>query len=104
MKEVGKVEPKLNTTPNYCLRDLPNLLTSIRKLAIGDKDRKEAARAIVRIAKEHRAVFQPHPIRTESWRRQTEQQGTRLLEPALSGQINVVPWLDNPFVEPNSQS
>ena len=85
----------------------------------GQQERDEAATGVGRIAKGQvapptGAALQPHPVRSQRRQRQAEHppplpsfggtgQRARRLQPALDGQVNVVPRLDDPFIEPHPQ-
>jgi hypothetical protein len=75
----------------------------VREITVGQQQWDEAPAGIGRIAEQNGAAFERHPFRPQRRRRQTQHLGSRRLESAFDGQVDVIAWLDDPVVEPHPQ-
>ena len=105
----GRLKP---SPGNFFVACKPSLLSKALSLATWSAaacpgvcsrpaSRDKAGAGVGRIAKQHGAALQPHPVRSQRRRRQAEYQRARRLQPALDSQVNIVPRLDDPLIEPH---
>jgi len=71
--------------------------------AVRQQYRNEAAAGIGRVAEEDRATLKRHPLRAQRRGREAERLHPCRLQPPLDGQVDVIPRLDDPFIEPHPQ-